>query len=87
MVHSVGGTLLKHLEEHHIQGNRSQHDVLMYYTTVGWMMWNWMVSALALGNFQNHATLLYTENKNYDPTNAILWTNFGGYESNPAAQI
>lgn len=50
MVHSVGGTLLKHLEEHQIQGNRDASDVLMYYTTTGWMMWNWMVSALCLGN-------------------------------------
>merc|ERR1719510_2731193 len=49
MVHSVGGTLMKHLEEHQIQGNRTSDDVLMYYTTIGWMMWNWMVSALALG--------------------------------------
>ena len=49
MVHSVGGTLMKHLEEHQIQGNRGPSDVLLYYTTTGWMMWNWMVSALALG--------------------------------------
>ena len=49
MVHSVGGTLLKHLEEHQIQGNRGPEDTLMYFTTTGWMMWNWMVSALALG--------------------------------------
>ena len=49
MVHSVGGTLIKHLEEHQIQGNRVKEDVLMYYTTIGWMMWNWMVTALALG--------------------------------------
>lgn len=49
MVHSVGGTLIKHLEEHQIQGNRSPDDVLMYYTTTGWMMWNWMVTALAIG--------------------------------------
>ena len=46
------GTLMKHLEEHQIQGNRTSDDVLMYYTTIGWMMWNWMVSALALGNSQ-----------------------------------
>ena len=51
MVHSVGGTLIKHLEEHQIQGNRNDSDILMYYTTTGWMMWNWMVSALALGTY------------------------------------
>ncbi len=49
MVHSVGGTLLKHLCEHRIQGNRGPSDVVLYYTTIGWMMWNWAVSALALG--------------------------------------
>jgi acyl-coenzyme A synthetase/AMP-(fatty) acid ligase len=35
MVHSVGGTLLKHLEEHVVQGNRDNTDVLLYYTTTG----------------------------------------------------
>ena len=49
MVHSVGGTLMKHLEEHMIQGNRDETDTLLYYTTTGWMMWNWEVSALATG--------------------------------------
>ncbi|XP_078339308.1 acetoacetyl-CoA synthetase-like [Crassostrea virginica] len=49
MVHSVGGTLLKHLEEHVIQSNMARDDVFFYYTTVGWMMWNWLVSGLAVG--------------------------------------
>lgn len=49
MVHSVGGTLLKHLEEHIIQSNMGREDVFFYYTTVGWMMWNWLVSGLAVG--------------------------------------
>ena len=44
MVHSVGGTLIKHLEEHIVQGNRDDTDTLLYYTTTGWMMWNWEVS-------------------------------------------
>jgi acetoacetyl-CoA synthetase len=35
IVHGAGGTLMKHLEEHQIQGNRSPEDVLLYYTTVG----------------------------------------------------
>lgn len=50
MVHSAGGTLMKHLEEHIIQSNMTRSDVLMYYTTTGWMMWNWYVSALAVGS-------------------------------------
>ena len=53
LVHSVGGTLLKHLEEHQIQGDRGPADNLLYYTTTGWMMWNWTVSALSVGNALN----------------------------------
>lgn len=68
MVHSVGGTLMKHLEEHQIQGNRSHQDVLMYYTTIGWMMWNWMVSALALGT-----TLVLYDGSPLLPHNAAMW--------------
>jgi len=68
MVHSVGGTLLKHLEEHQIQGNRDETDVLMYYTTTGWMMWNWMVSALALGT-----TLVLYDGSPLHPHPASMW--------------
>lgn len=50
MVHSAGGTLMKHLEEHIIQSNMTKDDILMYFTTTGWMMWNWYVSALAVGS-------------------------------------
>jgi len=68
IVHSVGGTLMKHLEEHQIQGNRTQEDVLFYYTTTGWMMWNWMVSALALGT----SLVLYDGSPIYPHPN-VLW--------------
>merc|ERR1719264_844063 len=68
MVHSVGGTLMKHLEEHQIQGNRDDSDVLMYYTTTGWMMWNWMVSALALGT-----TLVLFDGSPLHPHPEIMW--------------
>merc|ERR1719189_2509934 len=68
MVHSVGGTLIKHLEEHQIQGNRDETDVLMYYTTTGWMMWNWMVSALALGT-----TLVLYDGSPLHPHPASMW--------------
>lgn len=50
MVHSVGGTLIQHLKEHELHGNLKQTDVMFYYTTTGWMMWNWLVSALATGS-------------------------------------
>ncbi|XP_015276338.1 PREDICTED: acetoacetyl-CoA synthetase [Gekko japonicus] len=49
MVHSAGGTLVQHLKEHVLHGNTTSSDVIMYYTTTGWMMWNWLVSALATG--------------------------------------
>uniref|UniRef100_T1ILV2 Acetoacetyl-CoA synthetase n=1 Tax=Strigamia maritima TaxID=126957 RepID=T1ILV2_STRMM len=49
MVHSVGGTLIKHLEEHVIQGNVKAEDVMLYFTSTGWMLWNWLISTLAIG--------------------------------------
>jgi acetoacetyl-CoA synthetase len=50
MVHSAGGTLLKHLEEHILQSNMTRDDIMLYYTTTGWMMWNWYVTSLAVGS-------------------------------------
>ena len=47
IVHSAGGTLLQHLKEHRLQCNLYPQDKLFYYTTTSWMMWNWLVSALA----------------------------------------
>jgi acetoacetyl-CoA synthetase len=49
IVHGAGGTLLQHLKELGLHSNLSDQDNLCFYTTCGWMMWNWMVSALALG--------------------------------------
>src|SRR6185503_3512899 len=49
IVHGAGGTLLKHLEEHALQVDLKEDDVFFYYTTTGWMMWNWLVSGLASG--------------------------------------
>jgi acetoacetyl-CoA synthetase len=49
MVHSHGGTLIEHLKEHLLHGNLSPKDKMIYYTTTGWMMYNWMVSALTCG--------------------------------------
>lgn len=43
------GTLLKHLAEHRLQHCLGPNDILLFYTTAGWMMWNWSLSALALG--------------------------------------
>ena len=49
IVHSIGGTLLQHLKEHILHTDVKRDDVLFYYTTCGWMMWNWLVSGLAVG--------------------------------------
>jgi acetoacetyl-CoA synthetase len=53
IVHGVGGTLLQHLKEHRLQSDVRAGDRLFYFTTLGWMMWNWLVSGPASG-----ATLL-----------------------------
>ncbi len=53
IVHGTGGTLLQHLKEHRLQSDVRSGDRLFYFTTLGWMMWNWLVSGLA-----SDATLL-----------------------------
>ena len=53
IVHGAGGTLLQHLKEHQLHGDLKPGDKLFYFTTCGWMMWNWLASGLASG-----ATLL-----------------------------
>ncbi|MDE3215549.1 MAG: acetoacetate--CoA ligase [Gemmatimonadota bacterium] len=49
MVHGAGGTLLQHLKEHALHTDIGRDDRVFYFTTCGWMMWNWLASALALG--------------------------------------
>jgi acetoacetyl-CoA synthetase len=49
IVHSAGGTLLQHLKELMLHTNLKTTDTIFYYTTCGWMMWNWFVSSLAVG--------------------------------------
>ena len=55
IVHGTGGTLLQHLKEHRLHSDVKGGDRLFYFTTLGWMMWNWLVSGLASGA----ALLLY----------------------------
>jgi acetoacetyl-CoA synthetase len=50
LVHGAGGTLLQHLKEHRLHLDLSPDERLFYFTTCGWMMWNWLVSALAAGS-------------------------------------
>ncbi|MDG2072527.1 MAG: acetoacetate--CoA ligase, partial [Pseudomonadales bacterium] len=49
IVHGAGGTLVQHVKEHRLHVDITPDDVLFYYTTCGWMMWNWLVSGLASG--------------------------------------
>ena len=55
IVHGVGGTLLQHLKEHMLHVDVKRDDRMFYFTTCGWMMWNWLISGLASGS----AILLY----------------------------
>ena len=68
IVHGVGGTLLKHLEEHWLQADIKRDDRLFYFTTCGWMMWNWLVSGLAA-----EATLLLYDGSPFHPDGNILF--------------
>ncbi len=49
IVHGAGGTLLQHLKEHQLHVDVKRDDTLFFFTTCGWMMWNWLVSGLASG--------------------------------------
>jgi len=49
IVHGAGGTLLQHVKEHRLHVDLRRQDKLFYFTTCGWMMWNWLVSGLASG--------------------------------------
>jgi acetoacetyl-CoA synthetase len=55
IVHGAGGTLLQHLKEHRLHSDIKAGDRVFYFTTLGWMMWNWLMSALA----SEAALLLY----------------------------
>jgi acetoacetyl-CoA synthetase len=55
IIHSTGGVLLQHVKEHGLHCDLGSGDRLFYYTTCGWMMWNWLVSALAVDS----AVVLY----------------------------
>lgn len=68
IVHSVGGTLLNHVKEHQLHCDIQPEDRVFYYTTCGWMMWNWHVSALASG-----ACLVIFDGRPMYPNYKVLW--------------
>jgi len=68
IVHGAGGTLLQHVKEHGLHTDLGREDVLFYFTTCGWMMWNWLVSGLAQG-----ATLVLFDGSPFAPDPGTLW--------------
>ncbi len=68
IVHGHGGTLLQQMKEHLLHGDLRRDDRIFYFTTCGWMMWNWLVSALGVG-----ATVVLYEGSPAHPTLDHLW--------------
>ncbi|MDF2393421.1 acetoacetate--CoA ligase [Aeromonas salmonicida] len=68
IVHGIGGTLLQHLKEHQLHCDIKPGERVFYFTTCGWMMWNWLVSALASG-----ATLVLYDGSPFYPDGNVLW--------------
>ena len=68
IVHGHGGTLLQHLKEHRLHGDIGPGDRLFYFTTCGWMMWNWLATGLASG-----ATLVLFDGSPFYKEGRILW--------------
>jgi len=68
IVHGVGGTLLQHLKEHQFHTDLTPGERIFYFTTCGWMMWNWLVSALA-----SEATLVLYDGSPFHPSGMRLF--------------
>jgi acetoacetyl-CoA synthetase len=68
IVHGAGGTLIQHLKEHVFHVDLRGGDRIFYFTTCGWMMWNWLVSALAVG-----ATVMLYDGSPFHPDPRVLW--------------
>ena len=68
IVHGAGGTLLQHLKEHQLHTDLKPGDRLFYFTTCGWMMWNWLTSGLA-----SEATLLLYDGSPFYPRPEVLF--------------
>lgn len=68
IVHGAGGTLLQHIKEHRLHTDLRAGERLLYFTTCGWMMWNWLVSALA-----SEVTLILYDGSPFHPTGSVLW--------------
>ena len=68
IVHSSGGTLLQHMKELHFHCDLKREDTIFYFTTCGWMMWNWLVSALSIGS-----TVVLYDGSPFYPDGKEMW--------------
>ena len=68
ILHGAGGTLLQHLKEHRLHSGIGEGDRVFYFTTLGWMMWNWLVSALGCG-----ATVVLFDGSPFAPDAKVLF--------------
>jgi acetoacetyl-CoA synthetase len=68
IVHGAGGTLIQHLKELVLHTDLKREDTIFFYTTCGWMMWNWLVSSLAVG-----ATIVLYDGSPFHPDGNALW--------------
>ncbi len=68
IVHGAGGTLIQHIKEHMLHCNIGVDDRLFFFTTCGWMMWNWLVSGLTVG-----ATIYLYDGSPFYEEGRILW--------------
>jgi acetoacetyl-CoA synthetase len=68
ITHGAGGTLLQHQKEHILHTNLRRSDRICYFTTCGWMMWNWLVSSLAVG-----ATIVLYDGSPFYPSAAAMF--------------
>jgi acetoacetyl-CoA synthetase len=67
IVHSAGGTLIQHIKEHRLHTNLRRDDVIFYFTTCGWMMWNWLVTSLSTGS-----TIVLYDGNPFSPNDTTL---------------
>ena len=68
IVHGAGGTLIQHLKELRLHSNITIDDTIFYFTTCGWMMWNWLISNLAIG-----ATIVLYDGNPFYPDPNVMW--------------
>jgi len=68
IVHGTGGTLLQHSKELMLHCNATKQDIAFYYTTCGWMMWNWLISFLSVGS-----TVILYDGSPFFPDKKAMW--------------